>query len=147
MQKKTIRFQDCLKTYTTDQDKAILPEDTVARFKERLEHLDIQILKEVKRIDNGRLDIPVFFSVCGEDAQALTGTKKQMGKGGTPEQSEASALMELVERFSFFTYIKERAFLKERYGTIKDQAIAFESLALCFYDQSQDLDKVRELFE
>jgi len=104
MEKKSIRLQDCLKTYTTDQDKAIRPEDTVARFKEKLKHLDIDILKEVKRIDNGRLDIPVFFSVCGEDAQAITGTKKQMGKGSSPIQAEASACMELAERFSFFAF-------------------------------------------
>ncbi|MDH3867218.1 MAG: YcaO-like family protein, partial [Desulfobulbaceae bacterium] len=32
--------------------------------------------------------------------------KKQMGKGSTPEQSQASACMELGERFSFFSFIK-----------------------------------------
>lgn len=104
MNKKSIRLQDCLKSYTTDQDKALRPEETVARFKERLQHLDIEILKEVRRIDNGRLDIPVFFSICGEDAEALTGTKKQMGKGSSPIQAEASACMELAERFSFFSF-------------------------------------------
>lgn len=104
MQKRIIRLQDCLKSYTTDQDKAIRPEETVARFKERLQHLDIEILKEVKRIDNGRLDIPVFFSLCGADAEALTGTRKQMGKGSSPIQAEASACMELAERFSFFSF-------------------------------------------
>jgi len=104
MNKKSIRLQDCLKSFTTDQDKAIRPEETVARFRERLRHLDIEILKEVRRIDNGRLDIPVFFSVCGEDAEALTGTRKQMGKGSSPIQAEASACMELAERFSFFAF-------------------------------------------
>ena len=29
-----------------------------------------------------------------------------MGKGGTPDQSEASAVMELAERFSFFSFVK-----------------------------------------
>ncbi len=104
MEQKTIRLHDCLKTYTLDQDKAIRPEDTVARFQEKLKHLDVKILKEVSRIDNGRLDIPVFFSVCGEGAEILTGTKKQMGKGATPIQAEASACMELAERFSFFAF-------------------------------------------
>ena len=104
MEKKTIRLQDCLKAYTIDQDKAVRPEDTIDRFKERLKHLDVEILKEVKRIDNGRLDIPVFFSVCSEAAHALTGTKKQMGKGSSPIQAEASACMELAERFSFFAF-------------------------------------------
>ena len=104
MIKKTIRLQDCLKTYTTDQDKAISPEETVARFKKKLEKLDLDILREVKRIDNGRLGIPVYFSVCGDDARAMTGTKKQMGKGASSIQAQASACMELAERFSFFTF-------------------------------------------
>lgn len=104
MNKKRIRLHDCLKTYTTDQDKAISPEETVATFKSKLEDLNLDILKEVKRIDNGRLGIPVYFSVCGEDAKAMTGTKKQMGKGASAIQAEASACMELAERFSFFTF-------------------------------------------
>ena len=79
MNKKTIRLQDCLKTYTIDQDKMISPEDTVARFKEKLDHLDIDILKEVRRIDNGRLGIPVYFSICGDDAREMTGTKNSKG--------------------------------------------------------------------
>ncbi len=104
MDKKVIRLQDCMKAYTIDQDKAITPEETVARFKDTLEHLNLDILKEVKRIDTGRLGIPVYFSVCGEDARAMTGTKKQMGKGASAIQAQASACMELVERFSFFTF-------------------------------------------
>lgn len=121
MEQKTIRLQDCLKTYTTDQDKAIRPEDTVARFKERLKHLDVEILKEVKRIDNGRLDIPVFFSVCGKDAEILTGTKKQMGKGSSPIQAEASACMELAERFSFFAFKNdEKNFITGDYQQMRE---------------------------
>jgi ribosomal protein S12 methylthiotransferase accessory factor len=104
MKNKTIRFNDCFKTFTVDQDKAITPEETLKNFYNKVESLDLQILNEVRRIDNGRLDIPVFFSVCGDDALALTGTKKQMGKGASPIQAEASACMELAERFSFFSY-------------------------------------------
>lgn len=104
MDKNIIRLQECRKAFTTDQDKAIYPEDTVRIFKEKLAHLDLDILKEVKRIDNGRLGIPVYFSVCGEDARAMTGTKKQMGKGASEIQAQASACMELGERFSFFTF-------------------------------------------
>ncbi len=104
MKKKSIRFQDCLKTFTIDQDKAISPEETLKNFYAKVDSLELKILNEVRRIDNGRLDIPVFFSVCGEDAHALTGTKKQMGKGASPIQAEASACMELAERFSFFSY-------------------------------------------
>ncbi len=108
MKKTRITFQDCLKTFTVDQDKAIRPEATLAKFYKKIESLDCVILNEVKRIDNGRLDIPVYFSICGEDAQAMTGTKKQMGKGASPIQAEASACMELAERFSFFSFKNNR---------------------------------------
>ncbi len=104
MKKKSIQFEDCFKAYTTDQDKAITPEETLDSFYKKVENLDLKILSEVKRIDSGRLDIPVYFSVCGEDALSLTGTKKQMGKGASPIQAEASACMELAERFSFFSF-------------------------------------------
>jgi len=104
MKKNSIVFQDCYKAFTRDQDKAVRPEDTINRFYAQIEKLDIQILSEVNRIDNGRLDIPVYFSVCAEAATALTGTKKQMGKGASPIQAKASACMELAERFSFFSF-------------------------------------------
>ena len=104
MKKRIIRLQVSFKHYTYDQDKSCTPEETVARFKKRLEENKLDVLKEIKRIDNGRLDIPVYFSVCGKDALATIGTKKQMGKGSTPEQSKASACMELAERYSFFSF-------------------------------------------
>ena len=59
------------------------------------------------RIDSGRLDIPVYLSLLGVDARRVVPTHKQMGKGATPVQAEASALMELVERFSFFSYLDD----------------------------------------
>ncbi len=107
MKKKTIRLQSCRKQYTYDQDKACTPVETVERFMQKLKAAGLDILKEVRRIDTGRLDIPVYFSVCGKDAREIIGTKKQMGKGSTPEQSKASACMELGERFSFFSFLKD----------------------------------------
>jgi ribosomal protein S12 methylthiotransferase accessory factor len=94
-------LKDAYKGFTLDQDKVQPPEATVKQVKERFKQLDLKILDD---IDNGRLDIPVYFSICGPDAQQLTGTAKQMGKGATPEQAEASAIMELVERFSFYSF-------------------------------------------
>ena len=104
MNNHKIVFNDCLKVYTRDQDKALSPEETLERFYKKIGNFTTRILSEVKRIDNGRLDIPVYFSVCTDEAQALTGTKKQMGKGASPIQSKASACMELAERFSFFSF-------------------------------------------
>src|SRR5512139_1560909 len=103
----TLQLTDAFKGYTYDQDKLMTPEATIRRVRERLGALDLEILAETMRIDSGRLDIPVFISLLGADARRVVPTQKQMGKGATPVQSEASALMELVERFSFFTFIEE----------------------------------------
>ena len=142
-----IVLQDAYKGYTLDQDKIVTPEETVRRFKEKLKAVDLDILKETVRIDSGRLDIPVYFSVCGPDAEDIIGTKKQMGKGGTPHQSEASAVMELAERFSFFSFCKnEENFFVEEYRNIKDRALPFKEIAHSVHDDSQDLYKAQEIF-
>ncbi len=99
-----IRLQSCPKGYTQDQDKALPPAETVARVKASLAKSGLDVLAETRRIDTGRLGIPVFLSVCGQDARAVMPTRKQMGKGASPAQAEASALMELMERYSFFTF-------------------------------------------
>ena len=95
------------KGYTVDQDKIISPAETVARAKEAFARLGTGVLAETKRIDTGRLGIPVFLSICGEAARAVMPTRKQMGKGASPEQAEASALMELAERYSFFSFWRD----------------------------------------
>ena len=74
-----IQLKDAKKGYTYDQDKIMSPSETVKRFKERTATLNLDILSQTRRIDNGRLDIPVFFSECGADAKRVTGTNKQMG--------------------------------------------------------------------
>lgn len=129
-----IVIKDCYKTYRHDQDKARTPEETVAWVKERLQKLKINILAETRRIDTGRLDIPVYISLCGDDATRLTGTKKQMGKGATPIQSEASAVMELMERFSFFSFIRQSDFPLRSYGEVAPEAVSPETLKQSVYD-------------
>ena len=115
-----ITLQDAYKTSTDDQDKIMSPEETIATYRDRLQSAQLDILDHTERIDNGRLDIPVFFSVCGKDGQAIIGNKKQMGKGATPAQAEASAIMELAERFSFFSFCKNPAhFTIDTYANLK----------------------------
>ncbi|QGY40997.1 hypothetical protein GM415_12960 [Pseudodesulfovibrio cashew] len=99
-----IELKDCVKTYTTDQDKACSPVETVTRVKGLLAEKCAGVLDKTDRVDTGRLGIPVFVSTCGPEAKRFMPTRKQMGKGASPEQAEASALMELVERFSYFTF-------------------------------------------
>lgn len=91
------------KGYTADSDKLCTPEQTVRRVKD-LFAAHGGILAELRRTDTGRLGIPVYLSICGPQARGVMPTRKQMGKGASPAQAEASALMELAERFSYFSF-------------------------------------------
>jgi ribosomal protein S12 methylthiotransferase accessory factor len=143
-----VSLSDAYKRFTFDQDKIFTPQETVKRFKEKLKKVNLDILKRAVRIDNGRLDIPIYFSICGTDAVSIIGTKKQMGKGGTPEQSEASACMELAERFSFFSFVKNSDnFFTDTYANVKDRALPFEMIASSVHDDSDDLPVSRKIFE
>ncbi len=142
-----ITLKDAYKAFTEDQDKIIAPDETLKNVKEKFGQLDLDILDETVRIDNGRLDIPVYFSVCGEDAARLTGTSKQMGKGATPVQAETSAVMELVERYSFYNfYNTPDNFIIGTYDQLKDRAMPFEMIAKSVHDTSDDLAKTRAFF-
>ena len=149
MNKKIIVLQPCRKQYTYDQDKACSPEETVARFQERLKATNLDVLREIRRIDNGRLDIPVYFSVCGADAQRIIGNKKQMGKGSTPEQSRASACMELGERFSFFSFLRDADnFLIGDYAAMEAQGypvLPLEALLQSVHDTNCSPGMLQEL--
>jgi ribosomal protein S12 methylthiotransferase accessory factor len=143
-----VKLNDAFKRFTFDQDKILPPEETVKRFKEKLQKVNLDILKRAIRIDNGRLDIPIYFSLCGTDAMSIIGTKKQMGKGGTPRQAEASACMELAERFSFFNFAKNPAnFFTDTYANVRDRAIPFEMIARSVHDESDDLPVSQKIFE
>ena len=133
---ETLHLTDALKGYTYDQDKLLTPEETIRRVRERLGRLDLKLLQETMRIDSGRLDIPVYLSILGVDARRVVPTHKQMGKGATPVQAEASALMELVERFSFFSYINEGPL---DYGCprhLPGKALPFSFLSRSLFDTS-----------
>ncbi len=146
--KKTIVLKDAFKKYTLDQDKIVSPRETIQQVKRKLKTIDLDILSHTARIDNGRLDIPVYFSVCGKDAASVCGTKKQMGKGATPDQAEASATMELVERFSFFSFFNNpENFIIEQYKNIMQDALPFDMIAKSVHDQTDDLHKAKEIFE
>jgi ribosomal protein S12 methylthiotransferase accessory factor len=144
-----LTFGDCCKTYTYDQDKVCTPEETVARFKRKLAEVKLDILNGVRRIDTGRLDIPVYFSVCGKDAYQTIGNKKQMGKGSTPAQSQASACMELGERFSFFSFKKNPAnFIRATYAELKAEGLPLlplERLLQSVHDQNTAPETLAEL--
>ncbi|MDY0375232.1 MAG: YcaO-like family protein [Desulfobacterium sp.] len=143
-----IELKDAFKTQTLDQDKVITPEETVKRFRERTRMLDLKILKSTRRIDNGRLDIPVFFSECGTDAKDVIGTNKQMGKGADPAQAEASAVMELAERYSFFSFKNNpENFVVDTYTNVEKDAIPFDTILQSVHDRGGDEGAKKRLFK
>jgi len=143
----TLQLTDAFKGYTYDQDKLMTPEATVRRVRERLAALNLEILAETMRIDSGRLDIPIYISLLGADARRVVPTQKQMGKGATPVQSEASALMELVERFSFFTFIEEGPKLYTTARELGGEALPFPCLARSLFDDSPDVATAAEVYQ
>jgi ribosomal protein S12 methylthiotransferase accessory factor len=144
---EVLHLTDALKGYTYDQDKLLTPAETIRRVRDRLGRLDLKILQETLRIDSGRLDIPVYLSLLGVDARRVVPTHKQMGKGATPVQAEASALMELVERFSFFSYVTEGPLLYARARNLPGQALPFSVLARSLFDPSPAAAPAPRLYE
>ena len=143
-----IELKDAFKGYTYDQDKIVSPKETVKKFKEKTRKINLDILSSTRRIDNGRLDIPVFFSECGHDAKDVVGTNKQMGKGGTPEQAEASAVMELAERFSLFSFKKNnKNFVYSTSKEMGDKALSYDEIIKSVHDNREDALKVKSIFD
>ena len=142
-----IHFQNAFKTYTYELDKLVSPRETIERVQSKLHETGIDLLQRTLRIDTGRLGIPVYISLCGTEAVRTIGTKKQMGKGCTPEQAEASALMELVERFSFFSFIRQGSFPQATYRTLKDRALPFQYIPLSVYEPDPFDERNRICFE
>ena len=147
MRPDQFKFQDVFKQYSHDQDKAVSPEQTVARFKHLLAQNKMDILDEIVRVDKGRLGIPVYFSVCGPEARAVIGNYKQMGKGATPAQSQASAVMELAERFSLFSFYRNPDnFTRMPLSALKEPWMGFDQIARSVGDTSEDLSVAAEFF-
>lgn len=147
MRPNPLILKDAPKTFRHDQDKIISPVETIRRFKQRLASTGLKILDDIVRIDNGRLGIPVYFSLCGPQARAAIGNYKQMGKGATPEQSQASAVMELGERFSLFSfYGNAENFTLAPLSHLRQPAMDFSWIAQSVNDTSEELEVTEQFF-
>jgi ribosomal protein S12 methylthiotransferase accessory factor len=142
-----IRLNHNYKGYIEELDKFVAPLTTIQKVREALQKKHHDILERTLRIDTGRLGIPVYMSLCGAEALRSIGTTKQMGKGCTPEQAEASALMELVERYSFFRFMKQRHFIETHYSCIREEALDFKYIPLSVYDPDPQDQRNRLCFE
>ncbi|MCJ8500604.1 YcaO-like family protein [Desulfatitalea alkaliphila] len=147
-QPRPIVLQDAFKQFRHDQEKIQAPETTVAQFKEKLAASGLNLLEDIVRVDNGRLDIPVYFSICGSDARNAIGNYKQMGKGATPAQARASAVMELGERFSLYSFrADDTRFIDAPFNALESPTLPLEAIARSVNDASDDLAVALEVFK
>uniref|UniRef100_A0A7V6CE58 YcaO domain-containing protein n=1 Tax=Thermodesulfobacterium geofontis TaxID=1295609 RepID=A0A7V6CE58_9BACT len=122
-------LKSCLKKYTYAQEKACSPVETIERALKKLNQTEKPILKEILRIDNlDRIGIPVYLCKVEEEISNMLGIGDSFGKGITPEQAKASALMELAERYSNFSFLLNAKPLVDSYVNIKESAIPIETL-------------------
>ncbi|MBA2847799.1 tetratricopeptide repeat protein [Thermosulfuriphilus ammonigenes] len=141
-------LKDSFKQTGRKYDKVFTPEETIQRVRRILEERGYKICRDLVRIDKGRLGIPVYISLYSAEAASLTGFHKQMGKGAEPLQAEASALMELVERFSLFSFVKQNKYEVETFSRLGEEAIDLEELFRAVHDEENlSNDRLRELLQ
>ncbi|MFP4391701.1 MAG: YcaO-like family protein [Desulfohalobiaceae bacterium] len=146
-----IKLQPCPKLYSQDLDKAAHPAETVRRANNAFARFGTSILQETRRIDTGRLGIPVYLSICGGQAKKVLPSRKQMGKGHSQEQAQASALMELAERYSLFSFLAGQEKHSRYTWTQADQALNSRIIPLrTVLDSVQEdlaLEQAREIMD
>jgi len=92
------------KKYRYAQEKAASPEETIKQARKRWQQAGLPPLEVVSLKGYDRLGLPVY--TCLPRGQApVPGLAGTFGKGGTEEEALASALMELVERVSGFSFL------------------------------------------
>jgi ribosomal protein S12 methylthiotransferase accessory factor len=135
------------KVYSIELDKARPPKQTVEWVRKRFDSLGHKVLDKTLRIDTGRLDVPVFISLYTPEAVKLTGTAKQMGKGASPEQAEASALMELAERYSFWSFVRQGQLPVFTPHNAPQPVMDFSQAAKAVHHPQDDLSRAKAVYD
>lgn len=139
-----MELKDSFKESGKEFDKVRSPEETLQWALKRFEGLGDAVLKDIRRIDKGRLGIPVYISEYGTKGSLVTGNKKQMGKGVTEAQAKASAVMELAERFSLFEYVKNGPFEIAPFVQIREPKFSIEHHLLALHHKGTIKDEERD---
>jgi ribosomal protein S12 methylthiotransferase accessory factor len=86
----------CKKAYTNETQRAVSPEDTLARVEKALPAAGITRVADITSLD--RIGIPVFSSIRPTAERGAVSVYN--GKGATPAEARVSAIMEGIERYS-----------------------------------------------
>ncbi|MFC1540504.1 YcaO-like family protein [Candidatus Margulisiibacteriota bacterium] len=140
------RLKSCPKHYTYDQDKTIDPLETVKNASSRLNKMfDLSSFRVEARAD--AIEGAYSFSSVSDQFNAS-------GKGLTPEQSQASAVMEFAERYSWLHYDYKHAdgYALKSFNEVKqgdtptvDQSYFLANLVEQQKKEAQYLDEIKAI--
>jgi len=133
-----MKLRDSFKAGADSFDKARTPQETLDWVFGRFDSLGTPVLKSVERVDKNRLGIPVYVSRYEPQAGIVTGSAKQMGKGVSEAQAKASAVMEIVERFSLFEFFSHGHFLVENLNGLPNPKFPEELLLKAIHTKRPD---------
>ncbi len=121
------------KQYTYGQEKACIPEKTVSLAISRWQNLGLSSPRIISLKEYDRIGLPVYTCSLTRRASSQIEIDSVFGKGITQEQAKASALMELVERVSCLSFLRElENFLISPYTTVKRNSIPLDYLLYPF---------------
>ena len=112
-----MELKSCKKGYTYDQDKAILPEDTVRHALARLEAFGQPLIGSFHKI-NHLFDMSMYRIDSSDYVLSMFPILKGAnGKGAADAQARASCVMEFIERLSINLY---GGWKRTRYADFKE---------------------------
>ena len=141
MDEPVIQLNSAIKTYTYDQDKVISPYETVKKVYAAISSSGRDILTDLVRVPNP-FHIPMYLAKGGIDFIKTINLAHTTGKGVSNTQAQASALMEMIERFSSASYKYE---INASYNEVKDNAPDFKSLLPLLKHIEQEDSIIEEL--
>ncbi len=135
-----LTLKTSIKGYTFGQDKVVPPEKTIGNATLRLNKMEIPVLENVFRIDNlDRIGIPAFICQINQVLKEQLRLTDSFGKGVIPEQAQASALMEAVERYSCMSFLRQDSnFMVATYSEVQGKTCPLTDLLLPFDGDYRD---------
>ena len=119
-----MRLSSCKKSYTSDTQRTVTPEETLARVERLLPAAGITRVADITSLD--RIGIPVFSSIRPTAGQGAVSVYN--GKGATPAEAKVSAMMEGIERFS--AEVRGQELVVARYSRIAQDLPALDPALL-----------------
>ncbi|OKY78689.1 MAG: Ribosomal protein S12 methylthiotransferase accessory factor YcaO [Candidatus Methanohalarchaeum thermophilum] len=149
-----LKLKDGIKGYTEGRNKLISPEETIENAKRALNKLKPRVLDNLERIDHyNRVKIPVYVGKLTKEAKRYyqPPLTESCGKGINTSESKASALMELIERFSCYSFLQNKNNYKikthhEIHKQEKPKRI-FEDLELSLPEEHRKNNKILKEFK